>query len=174
MDSSRASVLFSFSVSSSSFSSLVFSSLITLLGSLYCFFGSRLYHRSSRPTMVLFPEPEAPTIAVVLPASKCMLRLSRTLTCGLLGYANVTESRLMSSRGETSGSLRPVISGFGASMTAKKSVAALEALEILIIGTAVWLMPKAIYNVYRLVNYQIMPLKRTRGDYGERSLKTKL
>jgi hypothetical protein len=34
--------------------------------------------------------------------------------------------------------------GFGASMTAKKSVAALTALEMLIIGAAVALIPKAI------------------------------
>lgn len=56
----------------------------------------------------------------------------------------MTESKIMSSRGETSGSLRPVILGFGASMTAKKSVAALAALEMLIIGAAVWLILKAI------------------------------
>ncbi len=49
---------------------------------------------------------------------------SSTLTCGLDGYAKVTESKIMSAAAEISGSFMPDVVGFGASMTAKKSVAA--------------------------------------------------
>jgi hypothetical protein len=72
----------------------------------------------------------------------------------------VTELSVMSSSGEMSGSLRPVTLGFGASMTAKKSVAALAALEMLIIGAAVWLMPKAICRRLKSVQYSVAILKK--------------
>src|SRR5271163_3184279 len=62
-----------------------FLSLMALGGSLYLFSRSRSYHRSSKPTMVLFPEPDAPTMAVIFPRSNRRLRLSKTFTCGLLG-----------------------------------------------------------------------------------------
>ncbi len=46
------------------------------------------------------------------------------MTCGLDGYAKVTESKIMSAAAEISGSFKPDLIGFGASITAKKSVAA--------------------------------------------------
>lgn len=58
---------------------------------------SSSYHLSKRQTMVLFPAPDAPTIAVCFPAGKRRHKLSRTLTSALVGYAKLTFSRTMSS-----------------------------------------------------------------------------
>ena len=45
------------------------------------------YHRSSNPTSVLFPLPDGPTIAVVLPAGMETLRSRNTAAPGRDGYA---------------------------------------------------------------------------------------
>src|SRR5271154_4289938 len=51
------------------------------------------YHRSIKPTMVDFPEPLAPTMAVVFLASKSTVTSFRTFREGLAGYAKETLQR---------------------------------------------------------------------------------
>jgi hypothetical protein len=110
--------------------------LIRLTGMVTFCLASRSYHRSNSPTMVLLPEPDAPTIAVSLPAGKRTLRSSRIQTWGLLGYAKVTDANSISPWA-ICGSLRPSVEGLGASMTAKKSAAAPAAFAMATIGAAV-------------------------------------
>tara|TARA_R110002060_G_scaffold15500_1_gene21646 strand:- start:836 stop:1081 length:246 start_codon:yes stop_codon:yes gene_type:complete len=59
-------------------------------------------------------------------------------------HAKVTESKTMSFAEDTSGAVRPLVEGLGASMTAKKSVAAAAAFVTAMIGPAVWLTENAI------------------------------
>jgi len=46
---------------------------------------SNSYHRSMRDTIVLFPDPDGPTMAVILPAGNTSDTSSRTLMSGRPG-----------------------------------------------------------------------------------------
>lgn len=59
-------------------------------------------------------------------------------------HAKVTESKTMFLAEEISGAVKPLVEGLGASMTAKKSVAAAAAFVTAIMGPAVWLTENAI------------------------------
>lgn len=98
---------------------------------------SSSYHRSIRPTIVLFPEPEAPTIAVCFPAGKLRDRLFKTFTSCLVGYAKLTLSRTISPVQEALGGSSPLVFGCGASIMLKKTPAALAALTAAETGAAI-------------------------------------
>lgn len=89
------------------------------------------YHLSSSPTMVLFPEPLAPTSAVVLFAGMDKSRPWRTSTVGLEGYAKRTSRISMFPR--HSAGLRPLVERESIldcrSMTLKSSWAAAVAFD---------------------------------------------
>ena len=92
------------------------------------------YQRSSRATMVLLPDPEGPTRAVVFPLTNRALKPFRTGTFARVGYEKETLSNSMSSCAETSGSARPVTTTWSESIMAKKLTEALMAFVIAIIG----------------------------------------
>lgn len=50
----------------------------------------RVYHRSTKPTIVLFPEPLAPTSAVFLFAGIDREKSFRTVMSGRVGYEKCT------------------------------------------------------------------------------------
>jgi len=78
--------------------------------------------------MVLFPEPEGPTIAVILPAGKVTFNPARTFMSGRVGYVKFTFSIVISSAAETSGALDPLVSRAGRSIIAKSRSAELADL----------------------------------------------
>lgn len=86
--------------------------------------------------MVLFPHPDGPTSAVTFPAGKQRFTLLRTLTPGRLGYEKLTSLKEMSSWADASGSFKPPSLIDGASITWKKAVDALMALDMTINGPA--------------------------------------
>ena len=85
--------------------------------------------------MVLFPLPEGPTMAVVLPAGIRRLTPARTLISGREGYVKLTFVRTMSPSAETgSGGFFPSVDGAGRSMVAKRAVAAREERRMAVRG----------------------------------------
>lgn len=84
--------------------------------------------------MVDLPAPDGPTMAVVLPPSRVRVSPSRTKSDGRPGYANVTPRKTMSPVAATSGGLNDPVVGGGASMTAKKAVAAIWAFPMAMSG----------------------------------------
>jgi hypothetical protein len=78
---------------------------------------------------VLLPEPDSPTIAVNFPAGKSILKLLRTWKSGLVGYTKLTFSKVISSREDTTGPLKPSVRGCGASIIENKMLAASAARE---------------------------------------------
>lgn len=90
---------------------------------------SSSYHRSISPTIVLLPDPDGPTKAVIFPAWKRRLRLFRIFIPGLDGYAKLTLFKSISPVADTSGSFSPPLLGFGALMTVWKMAEAPAARE---------------------------------------------
>lgn len=93
------------------------------------------YHRWIRATVVLFPDPLGPTIAVVLFAGMRRVKPFMTLTSCRDGYAKLMFSRTISASVKRSSSLDPVVERVGASMIVKKMDAALIALCAAVNGT---------------------------------------
>jgi hypothetical protein len=95
---------------------------------------SKSYHRCIRETIVDFPDPDGPTMAVTFPAANRAENPSRICTFGLLGYENATLLNEMSRSAETSGSLKPDVSGTSESIVLNNSVAAVAAFPMATIG----------------------------------------
>jgi hypothetical protein len=84
---------------------------------------------------LLLPDPLGPTIAVVFPALKHRLKSCRILTSCRDGYAKLMFLSSMSRSMQTSGSCKPTVLGFGASIMVKNIEAALRALDAAARGT---------------------------------------
>src|SRR5437868_11424293 len=93
--------------------------------------------------MVLFPEPDGPTIAVTLPAGIIRFKLSSTLRFGRVGYMKLTFHRIMSPVADASGCFRPVVTGLGASIPLKSILAAPADRAAADIGAAMFPTPIA-------------------------------
>lgn len=87
--------------------------------------------------MVLFPEPEGPTMAVTLPAGMRKLRSSRTFTSGRLGYIKLTFSNTISPSIEMSGDLHVLYVVLGESMMVWKIAHASAAWEAAATGALI-------------------------------------
>ena len=99
---------------------------------------SRSYHLSKSPTIVLFPLPDGPTMAVVLPAGILRFTPARAFTSGRVGYVKLTLVRTMSPFAEisSSGGFLPEVEGMGRSMVVKRVVAAREERRMAVMGGA--------------------------------------
>lgn len=88
-------------------------------------------------TIVLLPDPDGPTIAVVLPLSNRALRPMRIWVSGLEGYENCTSLKTMSPESRAAVSRSPPEAILSESIISKKEAAALAALETIISGDAI-------------------------------------